>query len=93
MAAFITQNELTVGVMDAPLERLQKKRAYEYMESLDFRIHNVETFLRNVNRNLVYRVIPIYDDYGPTITDASIQALVGSLETYNGCKAGIYFAK
>jgi phosphopantetheine adenylyltransferase len=63
------------------------------MESLEIRMNNVEKFLRNVNRNLVYHVIPIHDDYGPTITDASIQALVGSLETYNGCKAGIYLFK
>jgi phosphopantetheine adenylyltransferase len=93
MAAFLTQNKLTVGVMDAPIERLQKKRAYEFMESLDLRINNVEAFLENVNRNLEYHVIPIYDDYGPTVTDASIQALVGSLETYNGCKAGIFVIK
>lgn len=59
------------------------------MESLETRINNVRKFLQNINWNLEYNIIPIYDDYGPTVTDESIQALVGSLETYNGCKSGI----
>lgn len=79
--------------MDAPIERLQKKRAYQYMEALDLRLHNVYRFLRDVNRDLEYNIVPIYNDYGPTITDPSIQALVGSLETFNGCKAGIFLLK
>ena len=59
------------------------------MESLTVRINNIRMFLQKINRNLEYNIVPIYDDFGPTATDKSLQALVGSLETYDGCKTGI----
>jgi len=33
-------------------------------------------------------VVPIQNAYGPTIVEPDIQAIVGSLETLNGCRAG-----
>ena len=97
MAAFLTEKKLTVGVMgkviyqlikDVPIERVKRKKAYEYMEAVNDRLKNVQSFLERVNRNIEYNVVPITDDFGPTITDKTLQALVGSLESYNGCKLG-----
>jgi pantetheine-phosphate adenylyltransferase len=40
---------------------------------------------------LVYDIVPLYDVCGPTAADPNIQALVVSLETASGGKAGTYF--
>jgi pantetheine-phosphate adenylyltransferase len=38
--------------------------------------------------SLVYEIVPIHDVYGPTAADPNIQALVVSMETVSGGKAG-----
>jgi pantetheine-phosphate adenylyltransferase len=42
--------------------------------------------------SLVYDIVPINDVYGPTATDANIQALVVSKETASGGNAGKWLA-
>ena len=56
------------------------------IEPLEFRISRVKSFLELVKKGINYQVVPITDDYGPTITEKNIQALVGSSETVQGCE-------
>ncbi|RUP50322.1 hypothetical protein BC936DRAFT_139644 [Jimgerdemannia flammicorona] len=67
---------------------LLKKTYREYIEPTQIRVEAAERFLRTVRRGLTYEVVPISDPYGPTITDAAIQALIVSRETLKGGDAG-----
>ena len=59
------------------------------MQSIDTRLANVQSFLQKIRREgIEYKVVKITDDYGPTIEDGSLQALVGSKETLKGCESG-----
>lgn len=66
---------------------LTKKRDADMMEPLETRCANVRHFLKLINSNLVYNVVPISDPFGPTRTDPSCQAIVCSDETTSGCVA------
>ena len=57
------------------------------MQPIDIRIQTVLHFLKRFNSHLDYHVIAIHDPYGPTITDKSLQALVGSKESFKGCES------
>jgi len=45
------------------------------------RLAELKMFLTNVNDSGAAEIIPLFDAYGPTVTDACIQALVVSRET------------
>lgn len=62
------------------------------LESLSERMRSVSRFLEMFKPGLVYDVVPINDVYGPTATDPNIQALVVSMETASGGRAGVCFA-
>jgi phosphopantetheine adenylyltransferase len=66
---------------------IQKKKFYQKMQPLNQRISKVHHFLEKIKKGLVYEIAPIQDAYGPTRTDAHIQALIGSTETQAGCEA------
>lgn len=85
MAAFMTETKLICGVLDAP-DRLCKKHFGHLIQPIQDRIHHVELFLKRIKSSIEYQVIPIIDDFGPTLDDSSIKALVGSLETKKGCE-------
>ncbi|CAG8452789.1 3186_t:CDS:2 [Funneliformis caledonium] len=82
MAAWIAGKRLICGVTDNTM--LDNKKFKEQLESIDTRIAKVKQFLESIRRGLIYEVIPIYDAYGPTTTDAEIKAIVISKETING---------
>ncbi|KAJ2886686.1 hypothetical protein H4R27_000475 [Coemansia aciculifera] len=69
---------------DALLENKQYK---DYLESYRTRELNVLLFLRKIRKNIIVELVPIVDRYGPTITDATIGALVVSQETLPGSDA------
>ncbi|CAI2188839.1 18923_t:CDS:2 [Funneliformis geosporum] len=82
MTAWITGKRLICGVTDDTM--LENKKFKDLLESIDTRIAKVKQFLESIRRGLIYEVIPIYDAYGPTTTDAEIKAIVISKETMNG---------
>ncbi|CAG8468026.1 16392_t:CDS:2 [Acaulospora colombiana] len=82
MSAWITNKRLICGVTGDSM--LTNKKYKEYMEPIDVRIAEAKRFLNIIRRGLLYEVVPIYDIYGPTITDPDIQALVVSKETVSG---------
>ncbi|TPX59924.1 hypothetical protein PhCBS80983_g02118 [Powellomyces hirtus] len=87
-AAWLTGKRLICGVMELDSSRLERKKGAKYMEPLDTRIQTVKKFLNLIRRDkLQYDVVPISDEYGPTRSEANIQAIVGSLETKKGCEA------
>ncbi|RIA88116.1 hypothetical protein C1645_775770 [Glomus cerebriforme] len=85
MTAWITGKRLICGVTDDIM--LENKKFKEQLESIDTRISKVHQFLESVRRGLIYEIVPIYDAYGPTITDAEIQAIVVSKETSSGANS------
>ncbi|GBC09731.1 hypothetical protein RclHR1_09070003 [Rhizophagus clarus] len=85
MTAWITGERLICGVTSDIM--LRNKKFREQLESIDTRITKVRQFLETIRRGLNYEVVPIYDVYGPTITDAEIQAIVISQETRSGANS------
>ncbi|CAG8450355.1 12658_t:CDS:2 [Acaulospora morrowiae] len=82
MSAWTSTNKLICGVTGDVM--LINKKYKEYMESIDTRIEKTAKFLNNIRRGLLYEVGPIYDPYGPTITDPDVEALIVSKETVSG---------
>ncbi|KAA1469552.1 Nucleotidylyl transferase [Dentipellis sp. KUC8613] len=85
MAAWITEQNIIVGVTDDPL--LVKKANIDVLEKLPVRIRHVREFLELFKPGLEYHIVPIDDVYGPTGWDPNIQALVVSRETIAGGEA------
>ena len=48
------------------------------------RMKTVQEFLQDVKPSLEYRVLPIYDGFGPTVTDTTMELIVLSQETQKG---------
>ncbi|KAI8609098.1 hypothetical protein BC830DRAFT_1071297 [Chytriomyces sp. MP71] len=88
-AAMLTKKTLICGVSDFAntLHRLERKAHWTHMEPLSCRIAAVQTFLRLFKPALKYCVEGILDDYGPTRTEADMDAIVASAETETGCMA------
>ncbi|KAI8608924.1 hypothetical protein BC830DRAFT_1153239 [Chytriomyces sp. MP71] len=88
-AAMLAKQTLICGVYDfanSP-HRLERKAHWTHMEPLSSRIAAVQTFLRLFKPALNYRVEGILDDFGPTRTEADMDAIVASAETETGCMA------
>ncbi|KAJ2081019.1 hypothetical protein H4R24_002634 [Coemansia sp. RSA 988] len=66
---------------------LVNKKYKELLESYRMRELNVLLFLRKIRKDLIVELVPIYDPYGPTASDASIGALVVSKETLQSANA------
>ena len=61
------------------------------LESFSERMRSVRRFLEMFKPGLVYDIVPLHDVCGPTAEDPNIQALVVSMETASGGKAGTSF--
>ncbi|RKP02474.1 hypothetical protein CXG81DRAFT_24847 [Caulochytrium protostelioides] len=87
VSAWIATTVLICGIMDDDA-RLAKKTCGEHIEAFAMRRDHVRGFLDQCGpgRGLELRLEPIMDDYGPTRHDAAITAIVGSLETQQGCR-------
>ncbi|XP_049873172.1 bifunctional coenzyme A synthase isoform X2 [Pectinophora gossypiella] len=75
---------VTVGVCDVNMIRF--KKLWELIEPVEKRIEAVLNFLKDVNPDLEYNVLPIQDVYGPTKDDPKFQLLVVSEETVRGAQ-------
>lgn len=78
---------LTAATTDADEALLQKKKHRDLLQSLESRTVLVHRFLSFLAPNLKLSLPPLQDVFGPTITDASISALVVSRETLQGADA------
>ncbi|CAH0715414.1 unnamed protein product, partial [Brenthis ino] len=83
-AALRSTNHVTVGVTDVNM--IQSKILWELIEPVEQRINNVLQFLRDINADLEYNVLPIQDMYGPTKDDPRFQLLIVSEETSRATK-------
>lgn len=84
LAAMHCRDCLTVGVSGDAL--LAKKKGVELIAPQAERMQNVRDFLGSAFPTLSLNVVPIDDPYGPTISDASIDAIIVSSETIVGAK-------
>jgi pantetheine-phosphate adenylyltransferase len=69
---------------------LVKKKHRELIAPTEDRIQNIKDYLRTVRQDIEFCVVPMADAFGPTITEEKIQALVVSVETLAGGKAGMH---
>lgn len=81
-AVMLTKRRLTIGVTDDSM--LRNKVLSELVQPLAFRMHKVREFLDDIDWSLVYDIVPISDPFGPSVTDARLQCIVVSEETYKG---------
>lgn len=52
------------------------KKLWELIEPCNIRINNVEGFLKDIDPTLKCNILPIYDIYGPTISDSTFQVII-----------------
>jgi pantetheine-phosphate adenylyltransferase len=83
-AAFLSAEKLIVGITDQEL--LNKKKFQEFLQSYDYRKHNILKFLNHIKPNLLIDPIAIRDVAGPTGYIEDIDALVVSRETVSGAE-------
>ena len=77
-----TSKELVIGVTDVSI--LKHKILYELIDSVENRIENLKSYLIDVNDNINYNIVPIYDHFGPSIEIEQLECLVVSEETLRG---------
>ncbi|CAO3598091.1 unnamed protein product [Absidia cylindrospora] len=82
MTALSSTRAMVVGITDDSI--LQSKKHHEWIEATEQRIEQVRRFCKKIRPDMIYDIVPIYDPYGPTITDPTIDALVCSQETLKG---------
>lgn len=78
----LADKRLTVGVTDGEMNN--KKTLSELIQPVQSRLEAVKSFIQNVRPNITPDVVPIYDAFGPTITDTDLQCIVLSEETRKG---------
>jgi phosphopantetheine adenylyltransferase len=82
-ALWISQNtSIGVVVFSGPIT----KRGARWMETIDVRMEGVRDFTGRMRSAGNVDVFELEDAFGPTTTDADIQAVVASLETLKGCE-------
>ncbi|KAJ1917231.1 hypothetical protein H4219_003315 [Mycoemilia scoparia] len=75
----------TVDSVDVD-QLLKNKKYKELLESYEDRSKNVVAFLKKIKPHLQLQIVPINDIYGPTASDATLEALIVSGETYEVSK-------
>ncbi|KAJ3329844.1 hypothetical protein HDU76_007038 [Blyttiomyces sp. JEL0837] len=82
------QHDVPNTDFSAEPSRLARKSGHQVLEALETRLESVSKFLNKIRRDgIIYDVVPILDDFGPTKDDPNLDAIVGSLETEKGCLA------
>lgn len=86
ISAWLAKSKVVCGVTEFEGDKIKKKLHYKLMQSWTKRSENVSRVLRQVKGDLLVEVIPIIDGFGPTLIDASLDAIVASTETKRGCE-------
>ncbi|SCZ89049.1 BZ3500_MvSof-1268-A1-R1_Chr1-1g00919 [Microbotryum saponariae] len=71
----------------ADTQLLTTKKYHQFLEPIEQRIQTTRDFLEWVRPGIEHHIVPIQDPYGPTATEADIQAIVVSEETRAGGQA------
>ena len=85
LAAGSCTRRLIIGITGDVM--LSKKKGKDQIRSYQSRKEEVLSFLRSVKPGLDYEPVELADPFGPTITEASIEAIVVSSETVAGAHA------
>ena len=83
-ACSICNGTLVIGIISDDL--LKNKKGAEFISCYEYRLNEVEKFVRTIKPNIILELPKLSDPYGPTISDPSIQAIVVSSETIIGAK-------
>jgi pantetheine-phosphate adenylyltransferase len=84
IAAWLASEQLICGVADG--RPLEGKTLGDLILPVSVRIASVVAFLQKIKKGIKHQVIPITDNFGPTIDDPKIEAIVCSRETIKGCE-------
>ncbi|EHB02806.1 Bifunctional coenzyme A synthase [Heterocephalus glaber] len=82
VACVLAQERLVVGVADKDL--LKSKVLPELLQPYADRVEHLSEFLVDVKPSLTFDIVPLVDPYGPAGSDALLEFLVVSEETYRG---------
>ncbi|KAK2717779.1 hypothetical protein QYM36_006539 [Artemia franciscana] len=72
-------NSLTVGITDGSM--IEGKTLFELIRPVNERIEYVKKFLKLIAPSLCTKIVPIYDPFGPSISDPNLEWIVVSNET------------
>ncbi|CAD7006594.1 bifunctional coenzyme A synthase isoform X2 [Ceratitis capitata] len=85
---FLTQavirccRRLVVGVTTNQMSK--HKTLSELILPVESRIDDIREFLTGIDASLEYEIVPIYDPFGPTLSDPNLDMIVVSAETEKG---------
>lgn len=80
IAALSTSGRLVCGMTDGSM--LANKQYPTFIQSFSVRSEQLESFVRHFRPDLLsLEIIPLYDSYGPSISDPDLKAIIVSSET------------
>ncbi|XP_013911992.1 PREDICTED: bifunctional coenzyme A synthase isoform X1 [Thamnophis sirtalis] len=82
VSCLLAENRLLIGVSDKDL--LENKLLKELILPFEQRLDDLIEFLVDVKPSLLFDINPLYDPFGPSITDANLKCIVVSEETFKG---------
>ncbi|XP_063078026.1 bifunctional coenzyme A synthase isoform X2 [Engraulis encrasicolus] len=85
ISCLLANRRFVIGVSDRDL--LKGKVLKEMIEPYRQRVQRLEEFLADVKPSLQYEIVPLFDPFGPSITDPQLQCIVVSEETRKGGEA------
>lgn len=85
ISCLLANRRFLIGVSDKEL--LKNKVLKELIEPYSQRVKRLEEFLHDVKPSLEFEIVPLFDPFGPSITDPQLQCIVVSEETRKGGQA------
>ncbi|XP_044300719.1 bifunctional coenzyme A synthase [Varanus komodoensis] len=82
VSCMLAENRLLVGVSDKDL--LENKLLKELILPFEQRVAQLSEFLVDIKPSLRYEIVPLFDYFGPSITDSNLKCIVVSEETLKG---------
>ncbi|XP_008111626.1 bifunctional coenzyme A synthase [Anolis carolinensis] len=82
VSCMLAENRLLVGVSDKDL--LENKLLKELILPFEQRVTQLSEFLVDIKPSLLYDIFPLFDYFGPSITDSDLKCIVVSKETLKG---------
>ncbi|XP_020641230.3 bifunctional coenzyme A synthase [Pogona vitticeps] len=82
VSCMLAENRLLVGVSDKDL--LENKLLKELILPYEQRVAELSEFLVDIKPSLRYEIVPLFDFFGPSITDSDLKCIVVSEETLKG---------